>query len=371
MSATKTYSTRKFIELAIILRWFAFGLISVALVASWFMGRTQIRKTLSVEPDPEDYVEVGSLILEPSAIGALRIKAEAQIPSNHWVTYELILLDSQGNVITSAMKEAWSESGTWNEDGESGTWSEKDLDAGLDVKAQNRETLTLAVSVLDYTTTSGQEIAASVPIVVKASTGVVYRTPLFWGWIVTSVLTWMSGRIIKTGCGRQVMFKTIPDSDVGARGTLGGARRLVHLRLEIMSDETTPPILYPTVWIRNAEGEDIYRQTYPVTTPQFMGQASRKSELNAYFRLLEKGSYGFYVEVMPDASVDRTTITVFDGAKTAGRVSVTDIENVAITDLEDLDRDLQSSTSGEPSSSPDRAIDDDDDLNENPGVGFS
>jgi hypothetical protein len=358
MSATKTYSTRKFIEPATILRWFAFGLISVAIVASWFMGRTQIRKTLSVEPDPEDYVEVGSLTLEPSAIGALRIKAEAQIPSNHWVTYELILLDRQGKVVTSAMKEAWSESGTWSEDGESGTWSEEDLDAGLDVKAQNRETLTLAVSVLDYTTTSGQEITASVPISVKASTGVVYRTPLYWGWIVISVLSWMSGRIIKTGCGRQVMFKTIPDSDVGARGTLGGARRLVHLRLEIVSDETTPPILHPTVWIRNAEGEDIYRQTYHVTTPQLMGQASRKSELNAYFRLLEKGSYGFYVEVMPDASVDRTTITVFDGAKTAGRVSVTDIDNVAIAVLEDLDRDLQSSASGEPSPAPDRPIDD-------------
>ncbi|TAF57466.1 MAG: hypothetical protein EAZ61_01270 [Oscillatoriales cyanobacterium] len=353
MSASPTYSTRKFLEPAIILRWFAFGLISVAIVASWFLGKTQIRKTISVEPDPEDYVEVGALTLEPNPIGAMRIKAEAKIPSNHWVTYELILLDSQGEVVTSAMKEAWSESGTWNEDGESGTWSEQDLDAGLDIKAQNRETLTLAVSVLDYTTSSGQPIERSVPITVKASTGVVYRTPLYWGWIVTAVLTWMSGQMIRTGCGRQAIFKTIRDSDVGARGTLGGSRKLVHLRLEIASDETTPPLLEANLWIRNADGEDVYQHTYPVT-PKFIGQAVRQSELNAYFRLLEKGPYGFYVEVTPDASVDRTTITVFDGARTSGRVEVTDIENVAIDILEDQD-----------------PPNDDDVLGEHPGLGFS
>ncbi|NJN62175.1 MAG: hypothetical protein HC795_12145 [Coleofasciculaceae cyanobacterium RL_1_1] len=345
MSATKTYSTRKFIEPAIFLRWFTFGLISVALVASWFMGQTQIRKTVAVESDAEDYTEVGPLTLNPRAIGATRIKAVANIPSNHWVTYELILLDSQGNIVTSAMKEAWSESGTWNEDGESGTWSETDLDAGLDVKVQASETLTLAVSVLDYTATSGQEITTPVPIEVTAHTGIVYQTPLWWGWIVTAVLTWMSGYMIQTGSGRKAIFKTIPDSDVGARGTLGGSLSLVHLWLEITSDETTPPTLKPKLWIRNADGEDIFRYTYTVT-PRSAGEDVRKSELNVYFRLREKGSYGFYVEVMPDASVDRTTITVFDGAKTAGRVEVTDIDNVAIDMLDDLENDSDASLTG-------------------------
>jgi hypothetical protein len=371
MSATKTYSTRKFIEPAIFLRWFTFGLISLALVASWFMGQTQIRKTVAVEPDAEDYVEVGSLTLKPSAIGATRIKAEAKIPANHWVTYELILLDSQGNIVTSAMKEAWSESGTWNEDGESGTWSEQDLDAGLDIKAQTSETLTLAVSVLDYTTSSGQEITNPVPIEVKASTGVVYQTPLLWGWIVTAVLTWISGSLIQSGCGRRAIFKTIPDSDVGARGTLGGSLSLVHLRLEIISDETTQLTLSPKLWIRNADGDDLYRHTYTVI-PRIAGEDVKKSELNAYFRLLKKGSYGFYVEVMPDAPVDRTTITVFDGAKTSGRVEVTDIDNVAIEILDDLDDDLKSSRTDDLlQDSPQDPPNDDDDLSENPGVGFS
>lgn len=341
MSATKTYKTRKFIEPAIVLRWFAFGVISLALVASWFMGQERLRKTVSVEPDAEDYVEVGSLSVSPTAIGALRIKAEANIPRNHWVTYELILLDRDGEVITSAMKEAWSESGTWSEDGETGTWEEDDLNAGLDIKLRQSETFTVAVSVLDYTTTSGQEVTDAVPIAVQVSTGVPYRLPLWWGWLVTVTLTWLTGRLIRSGCGRRAIFKTIPDSDIGSRGTLGGAFRLVQLQLEILSDETTPASLTPQLWIRNADGEDLYRQSYTVI-PNGSGTDRRKSTLDVYFRLLEKGSYGFYVEVVPDASIDRTTLTVWDGVKTVGAVTVTDIDNVAIAILEEMDTSMTS-----------------------------
>ncbi|MGD1903818.1 MAG: hypothetical protein ACFB9N_16445 [Geitlerinemataceae cyanobacterium] len=344
MSATKTYTTRKFTEPAIAIRWLTFWLMSAALVASWFLGREQISQTVYVEPNAEGLAEVGELQLKPNAIGATRIRAEARVPSNHSVTYELRLVDSQGEVVASAMKEAWAQSGTWQEDGESGTWSEDDLGAGLDVRATETESLTLGVSVLDYTTTDGIAVATPVPIEVRASTGVIYRTPLFWGWIVTTILTVIAGEISHAGIGKRAIFRTIPDSDVSARGTLGGPSSLVYMRVTIDSDENTPLSFQPQLWIRNADGEDIYTQTY--TLKSSGSGDERKTVLDGYFRLLEKGSYGFYLEVLPDASVDRTTLAVFDRARSSGSVEVTDIENVAIADVDgltDLEADSQPS----------------------------
>jgi len=358
MSACKTYTTRKFVEPAIWIRWAAFGLMSLALVASWFFGRQQISRSVSVEPDAEDFVEVGTLTLQPQAIGATRIRAEAKIPTNQWVTYELILVDPQGEVVTSALKNAWKESGIWREDGQTGTWSEKDVDAGLDVKISEPETLTLGVSVLDYTTSDGNALTDPVTIEVRASTGVVYRTPLLWGWIVTAVLTVVSGEVIWAARGKRVMFRTLPDSDLGTRGTLGGPGNLVHMRVQIDSDETTPSSFQPQLWIRNADGEDIYTQTYRVT-PNSGGGDSRQSVLHAYFQFLERGSYGFYLEVMPDASVDRTSLLVLEHARTGGKVEVTDIDNVAIVDSADPSAESIDDSPAEPPTAPtDGAIDD-------------
>jgi len=331
MTVRKTYSTRKFTEPAIWLRRLTFGLMSAALAASFFTSDRQISRTVSVSPDGEDYTEVGTLDLRPRAIGATRIWAKASVPTNHWVTYELVLVDRDGEIVTSAMKEAWKESGTWQEDGESGTWSESDLDAGLDFKVSQPETLTLGVSVLDYSTNSGLEVDGAVPIRVEARTGTVYRTPLLWGWIVTALLTAVSGNMVKSSSGRKAIFKTIPDSDVGARGTLGGPRGLVRMHVKIESDENTPTVFRPKLWIRNGDGEDVFVKTYTIVPTNSIGTDSRTTTFDVYFRFLERGSYGFYLEVVPDLSVDRTTLTVFDRARTVGRVEVTDIENASVS----------------------------------------
>ncbi|NEQ14470.1 MAG: hypothetical protein F6K44_11625, partial [Moorea sp. SIO3E2] len=48
-------------------------------------------------------------------------------------------------------------------------------------------------------------------------------------------------------------------------------------------------------------------------------------KLQTFFLLESRSSYGFYVEVCPDASVDRTTLRVIDGNRTFTSVEVVKI----------------------------------------------
>ncbi|MGC9505999.1 hypothetical protein [Baaleninema sp.] len=319
----KTERTSKFLEPGLYVSWFAAGFAGLALILSWFLGNTVIKETVQVPP--EDSVELTTLELKPRAIGATRINAVAQIPTNRWVTYELQLLDAEGNPIASALKQAWKESGTWYEDGESGTWQESDLRAGLDVQAQkDKEPVTLAIAVLEYTDTSGNPIEQAVPIRVNVQQGVVDGRYLWPGAIATLILAFLTGRAMKES-GRLVLNKSIRDSDVGDRAVMGGKNNLLKLDIDIASDEHTPQTLRVQLWIRDGNGEEIYAKIYPVR-PRRITEDIYKSEVVAYFQFPEKASYGFYVEVTPDGPIDLTSLKVFDRVRTSGSVEVVRIE---------------------------------------------
>ena len=288
----------------------------------------------------QEVVKIEALKLEPQLVGALRIDAKASIPNNHGLVYEIQLLDKQGKLIASATKNAWRESGIWYEDGESGTWNEDDLDAGLDVRAKKGEEVTVAISVLEYENLSGGKARSlttfsvddvignqannpnsttnSVNFDVKITNGVVDGRHLWPGLFGTSALAIMTF-IAAPRSGKKVISKTINDSDPSERATLGGANKLVRVRINVTSDETSPPSMQARLVINDSYGEQVYSKTIPLnlTFHREEGKLEKVTGFAQQFFVLEtQDSYGFHVEVTPDAPVDETTLTVLDGSHT-------------------------------------------------------
>ncbi|MEA5597025.1 hypothetical protein [Rivularia sp. UHCC 0363] len=323
--------TNRFIEPGLYIAFGATALVILALIASAFFEKVLFSKNIAVSE--EEVTKIEALKIAPQPIGALRIDAKAIIPDNRWVAYEIQLLDKQGKLIASAEKQAWRESGTWYEDGESGSWNEDDLEAGLDVRAQKDEEVTIAISVLGYGDSSGREFTDPVPFNVKVSNGVIDTRHLWPGLFGTLALTVMSAIAVPL-TGKKVISKTINDSDPSDRATLGGANNLVSVKVDVKSDETSPPTMQARLTIKNSYGEQLYDENLPLNLNFHRedGKLERVTgKLKKFFILEPKDSYGFHVEIIPDAQVDRTTLTVRDGTRTRGAVEVVHISS-SITD---------------------------------------
>ncbi|MEB3338161.1 MAG: hypothetical protein VKJ46_11905 [Leptolyngbyaceae bacterium] len=290
------------------------------------MGKPLTSMTLQVVEGEPTALPV--MPLKPEVMGALRIDAVAQIPENRWVTYEIQLRDAQGQLLATGIKQAWKEAGTWAEDGESGSWEEADLWAGLDVRPIQEETVTIGVEVLEYSNTAGQEINEPVPIRLTVRSGVVDHRYLLVGLGGTLILSIIAVMGVSAS-GTLALSKTIGDSDLIARSVVGGANSLVKMKVNIKSDETTPRSLDLHLSLKNSAGEVIYTHTYPVQL-SFQREKGRVKGATGYvqdFFLLEpRTSYGFYVEVYPDQSVDSTSLYLRDGVSTLRPVSAVQIQ---------------------------------------------
>ncbi|MBD1867880.1 hypothetical protein H6G00_12105 [Leptolyngbya sp. FACHB-541] len=160
-----------------------------ALVCSPLIETNLATQTLTIAP--EDSAALQPIQIQPAAIGALRINITAAPAQNRWVSYEVQVRDAQGNLVASAIKDAGSESGY--EDGE--YWSETDLNAGLDIKSNQDETLTISVQVLDHTDPMGQDVEEPVSFIVSVTNGAV-DSRFFWaGLFGTGSLTALSLRL--------------------------------------------------------------------------------------------------------------------------------------------------------------------------------
>lgn len=318
--------TSAFIAPALYIVFGATGLVFLALIASAFFGKVLVSKNVAVSQG--EVTKIEAFPIQPQ-IGALRIDARAVIPSNRWVTYDIQLLDKQGKLIASAIKQAWSESGTWYEDGESGSWSENDLKAGLDVRAKKNEEVTIAISVLGYGDTSGREFTEAVSINVKVSNGVVDAKHLWPGLFGTLAFALMTAISIP-GVGKKVISKTINDSDLSDRAILGGTNKLVRVKINVKSDENTPQTMQARLVINNSYGEELYSKNLDLNLTfhredEKLEYVTGKAE--NFFILEPEESYGFHVEVIPDAPVDTTTLIVVDGTRTLGAVEAVHISS--------------------------------------------
>ncbi|MBE9126011.1 MULTISPECIES: hypothetical protein [unclassified Coleofasciculus] len=303
----------------------AAGLVLLAFIVAQFFQKTLVSTTVSASEDEPAQLEAIQLSRQP--IGALRIDVKALIPTNRWVTYEIQLFDQQGQVIASAIKEAWKESGTWYEEGESGSWSEEDTLGGLDVRAQKNEQVSIAVAVLEYGQISGQELDEPVQFKVTVQNGVVDTRYLLPGLIGAGSLALIAFMATPLS-GKKAIAKTIRDSDPSGRGTAGGSDRLVRVKVDVKSDETSPRQLEVRLFINDAYGEQIYAHSLPMTL-RYKKENGKVEEatgkVQAFFILEPRSSYGFHVEVMPDAPVDQTTLTVRDRTRTRQSVEVVQI----------------------------------------------
>ncbi len=308
----------------------ATGFVLLAFIASGFFKKTLISKNISVGLGQSSPPE--KITLEPQLLGALRVDVKASIPTNTSLTYQIQLLDQQGKIVASAIKNAWSESGTWYEDGESGTWAESDLLAGLDVRAKKAEELNLVVSVLEYERASGsrlvpriqlnnQKVGSAPPksnFNILVENGVVDTRPLFPALFGTIPLAIMAMFAVPR-IGKKVISKKINDSDPSDRATLGGADKLVRVKVDIASDETSPSLLQVKLVINNSYGEQVYMtsKTINLNIKRENGKVEKgNGSLTLFFIFEKRDSYGFNVEVLPDKSIDRTTLTVREGART-------------------------------------------------------
>lgn len=172
----------------------ATAVMLVALVCSPFIGTNLATQTLTIEV--EDSKELQPIQTQPTAIGALRIDITAAPAQNRWVSYEVQVRDAQGDLVASAIKDAWSESADFKD---VDYWSETDLNSGLDIKLNQYETLIIGVQVLDHTNPMGQDVEEPVSFTVSVTNGAV-DTRFFWaGLLGTGILTALSLRLRSKG----------------------------------------------------------------------------------------------------------------------------------------------------------------------------
>lgn len=327
--AAENKRTSQFIDKWVYITLGATSFVLLAFIASGFFKKTFISKNISVNLGQSSSPE--KIVLEPQLLGALRVDVEASIPTNTSLTYQIQLLDQQGKIVASAIKNAWSESGTWYEDGESGTWAESDLLAGLDVRAKKAEQVNLVVSVLEYERASRSRLSPTIQLNnqkvgsappsnfnILVENGVVDTRPLFpalFGTIPLAIMAMFAVPHI----GKKVISKKINDSDPSDRATLGGADKLVRVKVDIASDETSPSLLQVKLVINNSYGEQVYMisKTVNLNLKRENGKVEKgNGSLTLFFVFEKRDSYGFNVEVLPDKPIDRTTLTVREGART-------------------------------------------------------
>lgn len=323
-STVKRQTTKSFIERSPFICLLITISLFIALIVAQFVAQPVLSRAIEVEP--EETVTLPAINLQRDDIGALRIDVKAVISSNRWVTYEIQLRDEGGQIIASAVKPAWKESGRWYEDGESGTWQEEDLRGGLDVQpGQKTEArITPAIAVLEYTDTAGVEIEQPVRFRVTVKNNVVDSRYLWAGIFGTTCLSILCFFSV-AATGTTVINKTIPDSDVGAREVLGGKEKLVRMTVKVKADEIAPRQLRVNFWLKDGFGKQKYGVVYDLNLIRQRRDGEligSKGKIEKYFILEKRASYGFYLEVTPDASVDETQLIVKEGVKTTKEVEV-------------------------------------------------
>lgn len=310
------------------------GIIALFLLAllllNLFSTRTIVARTVKVTE--EEPLKVATVELTPRELGALRIDVKSFFPDNHWVIYEIQLVDRDGQIIASAMDEAWRESGTWREGKESGTWSESNLLGGLDVRSQQVEQLDVVIEILESGTVSGQPTDLTVSFEVKIKKGVIASGHLWWGILYTTAFSILA-LLATRASGNRVIAKTVADSDPKARAIIGGEDNLIRVKINTKLDENSPRSINVYLTINDVYGERFYQysQARSVTKSESGRIISEKATLEMFLILSERGSYSFQVKIEPDNPVEETSLIVRENAKTLTSVDVVEISPVSLS----------------------------------------
>jgi hypothetical protein len=326
-SKIEKLATSQFVERSPLFALGALSLLAIALIVSPLVSRRLLQQGISVAPGTT--VKLDPVQPRKSPFGALRIDSVAQLPANTWSSFEVQVYDTQDNLLASAIKQAWSASGTWQEDGESGVWSEQDLAGQFDIRRSTLESpIVVAISLLDQGRTDGQAWSEPVTFRVSIWDGAIDTRFLWAGTLGSLVLSLMALLAVK-GTGTNVIYKHINDSDVSDRQTFGGADTLIRFIIKVWADETCPAKLTAHLVIRDSYGELVYRQQLPLKMAKQRQKEEEDIATGSYTldMILEPaGSYGVSVEVMPDGPVDYTELLVKQGIRTLVPTEITRIQ---------------------------------------------
>jgi hypothetical protein len=307
----------------------ALGMLG-AVTVGYLISQIVLVRNLRVDPDTS--VAIPPLRLVPQPIGATRITASAELGNNQWVAYEIQIKDQQGKMIASAIKQGWKESGTWYEDGESGSWAETDTQGVIDFRGISSETIIIAVDVLDYTDTAGAALEQPVPIKLVIETGVVDDRYLWAGAVGTAFFAALT-LISVPHSGKKVLAKSIPDSEISDRITCGGVDQLLRVQIKVAADSTAPDFVHARLIINDDQGEKLCDERHRINLGKLKNDngkvRSANGSLTCFFVLNPRGSYGFYLEITPDASIDRTTLTLREGSRSLFPIPVTFLKSTS------------------------------------------
>ena len=248
----------------------------------------------------------------------------AHVASDRWITYEVQLRARDGDILASAIKKGWHETGIWREGGESGMWEEKDLRGGFDIKLTQQQEMRLAIAVLDYTDTTGEPVEEKARFDVTVRNGVI-DTRYLWAGLAGTAALGVLAAIALNFTGKRIINASANDSDVSARGVVGGRKSLVKVKVVVLADENAPGVLQVHLNIRDRNGELVQQERLSVLLRWLRedGEIQGGRGIARYFVLLEpRDSYGFYVETVPDGPVDRVTLFVDDGVRTLTPIEV-------------------------------------------------
>lgn len=308
----ETRKTLRFIDPWLYLAIAAAVAIGLAALFSAVLSETLVDRQVNVAITETTRLE--PIALQPQGWGAVRVEVRARLPRNRWVAFEIQVRDGEDRLLGSAVKQAWRESGTWREGSESGTWSESDLRGGLDLRLDRPRTLTLAIAVLDAGRTIGDWGDGPVTFSVRVARGVADGRYWLAGFVGCSLLAVFAvlGRQFR---GTPVIARTIADSEVGSRTIVGGDNRLLRVRAKASLDETRPRKTTLCLRVRNAWGELVYANRCHVEAGR--SDESIRKQVHWLLVLRERGSYRFFIEVIPDAPVDWVELRVLEDARTA------------------------------------------------------
>lgn len=322
----KTEKNKRFID-----RWaYVPGVVScfilLCAVFSYAPAQTLLDKKVYLN---EEAVNVGSFELQPSKLGALRIDVTSSFGNtssdDDWIIYEIQLVDSQGNIIASAIDEDWKESGIWREDGETGTWRESNLTGGIELRSPQAEQLDLVIQLLER---KYPDSSNSLSFQVKVQNRVLNSSALWIGFVLSVIIA--IGAVINTkDSGREAIARKINDSDPQARANVGGKDNLVKVKLEVRLDKNTPRTVEVSLAINNAYGERVYHDVHSVSVFKYNSNGENRGMVHfKKFLILEPySSYGFSVKVKPDDPVDWTYLEVRQGSKSLTSIDVINVSS--------------------------------------------
>jgi len=291
--------------------------------------RTLWSGTLMVGEEEETSPE---LTLPRSLIGGVRIEARTTLPTNRWAAFQVSVVAADGTVLLELVKEAWAESGVWQEDGESGTWSESDEELLWDLRTRAAETVRLKIEVLDQGTSSdyapedsGSGTDANpVLLSVSVKSGVIDRRFTVLGFFLSLGFSVLAFYMAGHG-GRPVIVESNNDSEVKGRADMGGPGHLVQVAIAGLVDETAPPVMKVEVSVRDEGGADHYRAKHAVNVSFRTDEGDIEDgrfSLRLYFEIPRAGSWGIFVKAMPDNPMEHLNLLVRDRATSRGPIEI-------------------------------------------------